>query len=103
MGIYISFEWDDEQSAEAGGWDGGAPEALRLQHKHFTISNPSIQRDTLIICLFFALFCLSLALDAVIALLMRGHMGDIWSLPLRRKHARGTTSLCVCVCVYARA
>lgn len=85
-----------------GGGTARAPEALRwscVQHKYFAISNPSIQGDTLITRFVFlfppsALFCLSPALDAIIALLMRRHMGDIWSL-----RALGTV---VCVLLYAR-
>lgn len=52
-----------------------------------------------------ALFCLSPALDAIIALLMRRHMGDIWSLPARQKTRSGHRCLCVavraCLCVQA--
>lgn len=85
-----------------GGGTARAPEALRwscVQHKYFAISNPSIQGDTLIMCFVFspALFCLSPALDAIIALLMRRHMGDIWSLPARQKTRSGHRCLCVAV------
>lgn len=58
----------------------------------------------LIMCLFFTLFCLSSALDAVIALLMHGHMGDIQSLPVRQNMLAApllfvSVRFNVCVCV----
>lgn len=66
-GIYISFEWDDEQRKEAGRWDGRAAGALRwscVRHKYLAVSDTSVQGDTLVCACFSTSFFLSSALTA---------------------------------------
>lgn len=98
----LHFIWMGWWAAHRGGamgrrWSSPDPEEepQSPQHKHFAVLKPSIAGDTLIMCLFSSSFRSSPTLNAIIALLMHSHMGDIWSL-LVPKHTR-STSICVCV------